>query len=379
MSSYDELVQLPISAAEMASGKSSGGNRPGSVRRPRPRHVRLEAAQVEAKYAVVVLVGVRLHLRIGSEQRHVSLDDCRELRSTRRAQVHEHVLVRGEHGSGRAQLGAHVRDGGLPGGAQGARTRPDVLDDRVRSAGDPQHTGDVQDDVLRGRPSAELARQTHRDAPRIEQIPWEPRDHLDRVRTADTDRARAQASGVRRVRVRTDDQRAGEGVVLEDYLMNDAGAGAPEPRAVLGRGGAKKAVHLPVLGDRGAQVRSRADARLDEMVAVHRRRHKDAFAPCLHELKQARLAENVLKNDAIGSERERALAGFQLLGSRVVQVPEENLLRECQRAPHTAANDVELRCQCFVHSGGHFRGRCDVIHGPSMALPTPKNSGIGYI
>ena len=53
------------------------------------------------------------------------------------------------------------------------------------------------------------------------------------VSPADADSARPKAAGVGRVRVRADDQLAGESVMLQHHLVNDPGARPPEAGAVL--------------------------------------------------------------------------------------------------------------------------------------------------
>ena len=90
---------------------------------------------------------------------------------------------------------------------------------------------DVEDHVLGRRPAAQLAGQVDRDVPRIEHLPRQPGDDLDRVGAADADRAGAEPAGIGRVRVGADDQLARKGVILQHHLMDDAGAGPPEAAA----------------------------------------------------------------------------------------------------------------------------------------------------
>lgn len=56
----------------------------------------------------------------------------------------------------------------------------------------------------------------------------------------------AQAASVGRVRVSSDHEQAGEGVVLQDDLMNDAGARLPESNAVFSARRLQELVHLLV-------------------------------------------------------------------------------------------------------------------------------------
>ena len=87
-------------------------------------------------------------------------------------QVRRHLLVDGEHRRRRAELGAHVRDRRLAGGADRARARADVFHDRVGAAGDRELAGDVEDHVLRRRPAAQLASEVDRDVPQLALLEW---------------------------------------------------------------------------------------------------------------------------------------------------------------------------------------------------------------
>jgi len=74
-----------------------------------------------------------------------------------------------------------------------------------------------------------------------------PRDvghDVDGVGAADADAEAAEAAAVGRVRVGADHQQAGERVVLQNDLVDDARAGLPEADAVLGAGRRQKVVYL---------------------------------------------------------------------------------------------------------------------------------------
>ncbi len=222
--------------------------------------------------------------------------------------------------------------------------------------------GDVKDHVLRRRPTVELAGQVHRDVPRIEHLPWQPGDDLDRVRAAHADRASTETTGIRRVRVGADDQFAGEGVIFQHHLMDDAGARPPEPQAVFGRGRAQEVIDFLVLGERFAQIRGALDPRLDQMVAMDRGRDRDLVAPGLHELEQTGLPQHILKNDAVGAQQQIAVAGLQLLVLRIVEMPEQDLVRQGQRLIEPAADHRKIARHCRVDGSRHFRGRFDSNH-----------------
>ena len=62
------------------------------------------------------------------------------------------------------------------------------------------------------------------------------------------------------------------------------------------------------------------------MVAVYCGRHCDALALRLHELQHAALAKHILKDHAIGTEREIAAAWLQFLPFRGVEMAEQRFV-----------------------------------------------------
>ena len=125
--------------------------------------------------------------------------------------------------------------------------------------------------------------------------------HVDGVRTAHADRDHAEAAGVRRVAVGADHHPAGERVLLEHDLVDDPRAGLPEADAVLRRHRAQELVDLGVGVERRLEVDVGADVRLDEVVAVHGRGHRDLRQAGGHELEQRHLRGGVLHRDAVGA------------------------------------------------------------------------------
>src|SRR6202047_5475627 len=121
--------------------------------------------------------------------------------------------------------------------------------------------------------------------------------------------------------------------------MDDPGARLPEAAAVFRRCGAEEIVNLLALIEGSAQIGLAVGPRLNKMVAVNRGRHHDALALCLHELQHAALAKHILKNDAIGTEREIAAAGLQFLRFRGVEMTEQHFVRKCQRLLQSNAYD----------------------------------------
>ena len=342
-----------------------GGELPDRARAIRgvgPDHVRLQRRQVEPHHSLVVLLGVGLDLLVRGQEVRIARGQRHQLASTRRLQVQSHPIVGGEHGGRGAELRAHVGDRGLAGRADRPGPGADVLDDRVGAAGHGQLTRHVEDHVLGRRPTAQLAGQVDRDVPGIEDFPGEPRHHFDRVGAADTDGAGPEPTGIGGVRVGPDDQLTRERVLLEHHLMNDPGARPPEARAVLGGRRTQEVVDLLILGERLAQIDLPLDARLDEVIAVDRRRHRDAEAPGLHELEHGGLPEHVLQDDAVGSEEQIALAGLHLLMLRIVEVSQQHLVGQSQGPAQSAADNREIALHGLVHLRGHFSGRFDRHH-----------------
>ena len=79
----------------------------------------------------------------------------------------------------------------------------------------------------------ELPGQVHSDMGGVEHFPRQPGHDVYSVSPADADSARPKAAGIGRVRVRADDQLAGEGVMLQHHLVNDPGARPQKPAPYL--------------------------------------------------------------------------------------------------------------------------------------------------
>ena len=89
--------------------------------------------------------------------------------------------------------------------------------------------------------------QIDRDAPGVQQLPRHACKNFNGIGAPDTNRARTETTGVRGVGVSADDQLTGEGIVLQNHLMDYPGAGLPETQAVFCRRGAKEVVDLLIL------------------------------------------------------------------------------------------------------------------------------------
>ena len=150
--------------------------------------------------------------------------------------------------------------------------------------------------------------------------------HVDRVGAADTDRDHAEPARVRRVAVGADHHPARERVVLEHDLVDDPRSGLPEADAVSRRDGAQEVVDLVVHGQRDLEVDARAFLRLDQVIAVDRRRCGDFVEARGHELEQRHLRGGVLHRDAVGAEVGVGAPAFELLGLGIAEVVHQDLL-----------------------------------------------------
>ena len=112
----------------------------------------------------------------------------------------------------------------------------------------------------------------------------------------------------------------------------------------------------------------RALVGLDQVIAVHRRRHRRLVATGLHELEDRHLCGRVLHRDAIGAQQEIRLAGVELLPLRVGEVTEEDLLGVGERTREAFADDVEVARKAVVAVLHELRGGCDGGHGFSSGL-----------
>ena len=87
----------------------------------------------------------------------------------------------------------------------------------------------------------------------------------------------------------------------------------------------------------------RLDLRLDEVVAVHGRRHRDLGQAGGHELQQRHLRGRVLHRDTVGIEVGVAATALELLAVRVAQVVDEDLLRRASAAGRAARRPSATR------------------------------------
>ena len=222
--------------------------------------------------------------------------------------------------------------------------------------------------------------------------------HVDGIGAADADGDHAEAARIRRVAVGADHHPAGEGVVLEDDLVDDARAGPPEADPVLRRHGTEEVVDLLVGVDRHAEVDRRADLRLDQVVAVDRRRDRRLRQPGGHELQQRHLGGGILHGDAVGVEVVVAGAALDLLVGGIGEVVDQDLLGERERPaePLTTQRDplgeagIDALDEGDRRGGGgmfgvahvdNYNTSCDhrqrttTANQPCLSGPGPKGQG----
>ena len=152
--------------------------------------------------------------------------------------------------------------------------------------------------------------------------------------------------------------------------MDDAAARLPESDAVLGRHRAQEIVDLTVRVVRHRQIFVGPYVGLDQVVAVHRRRHRDLGQARGHELQQGHLGRGVLHRDAVGVELRVRLAPIEPARLGVGQVVDQDLLGEregpTQPTPtdrHTAGQlGVDLLDQFERGVGGDGHGT-DLLGG----------------
>ena len=231
--------------------------------------------QVDLHDLVVEGRGIRPGLGVRHQVGAAVLGERGDVGTIRRAEIRRHPAVEREDGRRGAELGAHVADRPLAGGADRLHAGTEVLEDLVGAALHGEQRAQIGDDVLGRRPAADLAGEVDADEHGVQHLPGQAGHGLAAVRAAHADGHHAEAARVRRVAVGADHHPAGERVLLEHDLMDDAAARLPEPDAVLRRHALEEVVDLAVDVERELQVVLRADMRLDQVVAVHGGRHRD--------------------------------------------------------------------------------------------------------
>ena len=330
----------------------------------RPHQMRLELVEVDIDDAVEVALRLVLDLGIAAQVLGVAVGEISDVAAAGRSQVRRRALVVGEQRARCADLRAHVADRRLAGRRDRSRAGTEVLDDRARPTLHGEDAGDLENHVLRRRPSRQRTGQANTDETRYSRVERPPRHHVDGVGTTDTDRDHAEPTRVRRVTVGADHHAARERVLLEHDLVDDPGAGLPEPDAVLRRHGAQELVDLGVGVDGALEIAIRADMRLDQVVAMHGGRHGDARQVGRDELEQGHLRGCVLHRDAVGAVVGVVDTAPEADGLRILAVGDQHLLGEGQRAAEAAPS----RCHAVGIAGIERLDDLDGRGGPDLRL-----------
>ncbi len=187
------------------------------------RQIQLERIR-ELRIPRAELAEQALRLRVG-------LDDRRPLRAGRRAEIGDRLRVDGEDADGRAELRAHVRDGGAIGEREARDAIAVKLDELPDDSLVAQHPRHREDQVRRGRARWKLAEQAEADDLRDQQVDRLTEHRRLGLDAADAPPEDADAVDHRRVAIGADQRvRVEYGARIEDdarevleiHLMDDA-------------------------------------------------------------------------------------------------------------------------------------------------------------
>ena len=172
-----------------------------------------------------------------------------------------------------------------------------------------------------------------------------------------------------------DEQPAGERIVLQDDLVNDARARRPEPDAVSCTDGFEERVYLVVLEQRRLKICVGAHMRPNQVIAMHRGWRGDRVPTREHELQQRHLGCRVLHRHPVGPNLQVAFQRREVIGRRVIQMAEEQLFGQRERAVVSFADHGEARAHARVRVRDQCGGRLD--HRHVALLSGPARRGIG--
>ncbi len=126
--------------------------------------------------------------------------------------------------------------------------------------------------------------------------------------------------------------------------------GFQKPMPYSRRDGAQEVVDLVVHGQRDLEIDARALLRLDQVIAVDRRRCGDFVEAHGHELEQRHLRGGVLHRDAVGAEVGVGAPAFELLGLGIAEVVHQDLLGEGEGTAEAAAPDGSAVGEGRIHA-----------------------------
>ena len=318
------------------------GHGVGAVRAERAVEVRHEFAQVDFHDAVKVLFRICFDFGVGLEVFCNLVGGGGNVGAAGDLEVAAHGVVVAEGGAGGAHFGTHVRNRCLASGGEAACAFAEVFDNGVGATLNGEDACELEDDVLRGCETLELAGELHADHLRVLEFPREADHGVHGVCTAHANREHAEAASVHGVGVGTNHHSAREGVVFEHHLVDDACTREPAVNAVLGGDGLEKIVNFLAFFFGAREVLFDTFASDNQVVAVHGTRHSHAGLACSRELEEGHLGGCVLHGHAVRVEFGKISAA--LVGSifcAIDQVAVENLLGESERAAKLLAGNSD--------------------------------------
>lgn len=222
----------------------------------------------------------------------------------------------------------------------------EVLNNVASTTTDGKTAGKVKNDILGADPVVELASQANTEDLGGLELPWSTNESLNSISTADTDSNGSQTTSVGRVAVGSEHHETGDGVVLEDGLVNDTSTGRPKVNTVLLASRLEEVENFVVGGDTGLQVLIGTLGSHNQVVAVDTGRNNGLGKVAGHELQEGHLGGGILHVYTVGLELEVGLAadvtaavgvGEERLFD-IVEVGVEDLLGQGQalRTQHTA-------------------------------------------
>ena len=142
--------------------------------------------------------------------------------------------------------------------------------------------------------------------------------------------------------VGADEETAGEGIVLEENLVDDTGAGLPEADVVLGAGAGEEVVDLLVDVDGALEIFCTANLGLDQVVAVDGGGVGHRGHAGRHELEDGHLGRGILAGNAVRAQAQIRDTPLDLLAVGIVQVGVEDLLGVGEGAVESGAHNGEV-------------------------------------
>lgn len=201
----------------------------------------------------------------------------------------------------------------------------------------------MQKRTLGRSPARELASKLDTNDLRSLEFPRKVGHDIDGISTTDTNGGHTETTSVGSVRVSSDHETTGEGVVLEDDLVNDTRTGLPETDVVLGASGGQEVVDLLVDVLSTGKILLTTNLSLNQVVTVDGGGGSDGGHASGHELENGHLGSGVLASNTVGTELEVRDTTLDVLLMRVVKMRVENLLGVGQRTVvKTLADDAEV-------------------------------------